>query len=228
MFTAGTTGVPKGVLITHRAFCAGYRGQLVATRLDSKLRVLQFTAYAFDLSLGEILHTLLTVGCICVPAEEDTKDADAIAGFMRGQGINVAWFTPSLVDSLLDAERSPPSLEVLILAGEPMLGSQRDAWAHRVTLVNLYGPTEAVVSCTSQTPVTRRTLGLVIGRPHRGAVWIVDANNPDHLLPVGAEAELLIEGPILASGYLTKIEHHLESCLGKSSCRARIVVQLLT
>ncbi|KAK8931494.1 Ochratoxin nonribosomal peptide synthetase [Metarhizium anisopliae] len=63
VFTSGSTGQPKGVLIHHSAYYASAMAQIKAWSMTSESRVLQFSSYAFDASIAEILSTLIAGAC---------------------------------------------------------------------------------------------------------------------------------------------------------------------
>ncbi|KAK6216877.1 non-ribosomal peptide synthetase [Colletotrichum tabaci] len=198
-FTSGTTGAPKGVVISHRNFATGFRRHCAATEVWPHTRALQFSAYSFDSSVGEILTTLAVGGCLCSPSDEDRSMA--IVAFIARSGANWAAWTPSFA-SLIDPD-DVPSLDAMCLAGEPLSASLVDRWADRVRMVNIYGPSECSMASTVNNPVTRDSLPSNIGRAHRSVTWIVDEDDHERLQPIGAVGELLIEGPVVAdAGYL--------------------------
>ncbi|CAI6312177.1 unnamed protein product [Periconia digitata] len=206
VFTSGTTGTPKGTLITHRAFVTGLEDLASATcmtLLGPDTRCLQFASYSFDASIGDIFATIEVGGCICIPKEEDRSPVE-LTKFVAQSRATYAGFTPSFA-ALLDPS-SIPTLKTLVLAGEPLSVPQVSTWASRLRLINMYGPTEATVACLAHSNVTLETGASNIGRGFRCATWIVDENDHNVLRPVGSIGELLIEGPILARGYLKRPE----------------------
>lgn len=206
VYTSGTTGTPKGIVCSHRAVATGLGKHAEACGMlwiGAGLRSLQFASYSFDASIGDILTTILAGGCICMPCEDDRNPAD-VAAFIARSRVNWAGITPSFA-SLLHPP-SVPTLRVLCMAGEPLPASQVDAWVDRVKLINMYGPSECTIACVANQHVTRQTPASNIGRGYRAATWIVDENNHTRLRPVGAIGELLIEGPVLARGYLKRPE----------------------
>ncbi|KAL0935879.1 nonribosomal peptide [Colletotrichum truncatum] len=206
VFTSGTTGAPKGSITSHRAYCTGFREHAWAIEVGPESRTLQFSAYSFDASVGDILTTLLVGGCICIPSEEDRSME--IANFIAKSRATWAGWTPSFA-SLVDPE-SVPTLTVLLMAGEPLPASQVDAWVDRLKLLNIYGPSECSVACVVNKDVTRETNASNIGRGYRCVTWVVDENDTERLRPIGSAGELLIEGPILARGYLKRPEKTAE------------------
>lgn len=67
-FTSGTTGTPKGTVVTHEAYCSGARDHGKALYFGTTSRFLQFASYSFDTSIEDILTTLMTGGCLCIPS----------------------------------------------------------------------------------------------------------------------------------------------------------------
>ncbi|KAF6836423.1 nonribosomal peptide [Colletotrichum plurivorum] len=206
VFTSGTTGAPKGSITSHRAYCTGFREHAWAIEVGPESRTLQFSAYSFDASVGDILTTLLVSGCICIPSEEDRSME--ISTFIAKSRATWAGWTPSFA-SLVDPD-TVPTLTVLLMAGEPLPASQVDAWVDRLKLLNIYGPSECSVACVVNKDVTRETNASNIGRGYRCVTWVVDENDHERLRPIGSAGELLIEGPILARGYLKRPEKTAE------------------
>lgn len=202
VFTSGSTGRPKGVCNTHVGYSSAALPRAEPMKRDNKSRVLQFASYSFDMSVDDILLTLITGGCICVVSDQD-RSGD-IGNVIQQMNINAAHLTPSYVDAL--DPKSLESLDVLCLLGEAMTTSNVKSYADRVTLINTYGPSEAAV-VTTVTPVIKQNddpsnIGFALG----SRVWVVDGQNHNMLAPIGVPGELLIEGPILARGYLNNKE----------------------
>ena len=198
LFTSGSTGTPKGVVIEHQAFCAGSNGRRHILKLDTQSRVFQFSSYSFDVSMEDILSTLIAGGCICIPSEEERLGA--LAQTMEMLRVNFVNLTPSVAALL--APEEVPSLRVLAMGGEPMTEAHVRTWSDHVNLINFYGPTECSVTTLINPQVTAQTNPKNIGSAVGCTTWIVDATDHNKLAPVGTIGELLIEGPVLARGYL--------------------------
>lgn len=198
--TSGTTGMPKVVVIEHQAFLANLRPLIDRWGFTENSRVLQFAAYSFDFMLAEHFITLLAGGCICIPSLFDRNNR--LATVMNAMRISLAMLTPSTVQLLNPA--ALPTLQTLIQGGEPTDQRTTDRWAPHVRLINCYGPTECSVASSTTgviDPDSRspRNIGLATG----GVCWIVDPEHPESLpVPIGADGEMIIEGAILARGYL--------------------------
>ncbi|PYH86696.1 acetyl-CoA synthetase-like protein [Aspergillus uvarum CBS 121591] len=197
VFTSGSTGKPKGIIVDHVALSSSTMAHGRAIKIDSKTRVLQFAAYTFDVSIGDILVTLALGGCVCVPSEE--QRLDDLSGGIRALGVNHACIT-STVAMQLDPQ-TVPSLRRLVIGGEPMNEALIDRWATKLDLINIYGPAECTVWCMGKLALTPGDSASDIGHGLGALTWITEIDHPDKLAPIGAIGELVLEGPTLARGY---------------------------
>ncbi|CCF42257.1 peptide synthetase [Colletotrichum higginsianum] len=198
IFTSGTTGVPKGVVIQHKSFCSAVASNRSWLQIKAESRVLQFTNYCFDASLEEIFTVLVAGGCICIPSETDRLSD--IPGFVARHQVNWAAFTPSYLRTLDPDELE--SLEFITVHAEPMSQDLVARWAGKIRMRPSYGPTECSVTSTVGAPFTVDTDATNIGWPVGCRGWVVHPENHDILMPIGAVGELLLDGPIVGKGYL--------------------------
>ncbi|KAL4819990.1 hypothetical protein BDW67DRAFT_181698 [Aspergillus spinulosporus] len=198
VFTSGSTGEPKGIVVEHRALVSSMIGHGKIMRLDGSTRALQFATYTFDLSVGEIFNTLMHGGCVCVPSEEERLDN--LEGFIRRLGVNWALLTPTVLNMMNPA--NVPSMKTISTGGEPMRQDIIQAWADHVHLNNMYGPAETTILCAGRAALGPTTPASNIGHALGARQWITDPMDPNQLCPIGAIGEVLIEGPGLARGYL--------------------------
>jgi amino acid adenylation domain-containing protein/non-ribosomal peptide synthase protein (TIGR01720 family) len=202
LFTSGSTGKPKGVVIEHRAFAtsADAHGSVLGVGPDT--RFMQFAAYTFDNSLEEMFTTLLRGGCVCVPSDHDRLNN--LVGAVNKLGANFMDLTPTVAAYIQPSD--VPNVKAIAVGGEVLTKEITELWGKAVPLHNLYGPTECSVNCTHNP--NGGTSGEVgnIGRSIGSVSWVVDPSDHDYLVPVGCAGELLIEGPILARGYLNNRE----------------------
>ncbi|CAE7003018.1 Cyclosporine synthetase [Pyrenophora teres f. teres] len=201
LFTSGSTGIPKGVVLEHRAVSTSCLGHGRAFGITDQSRVLQFTSYTFDFCMAEIITTLLYGGCICVPSDRDRRSD--LAKAINAMGANWALLTPSVAQLLNPSD--VPTLKILVIGGEQVTSTDWNRWPTSVQLINGYGPTECCIVCAGYTTTQAFTTG-TIGRAIASVSWVVDPENHHKLAPLGSVGELLVEGPILARGYLNDAE----------------------
>lgn len=202
MFTSGSTGVPKGVVWTYESLASSITHQVSAIHIDASTRMYQFAAYVWDVSMAEILSTLVAGGCVCVP--NDYERLNGTESAIDRMHANWALFTPTFARSLEPSSVS--SLQVLALGGEAVDADTVSRWRpHVPNLLHLYGPCEggiySAMGCiTANNAANQLTHGI------GSRCWVVHPLNPDALAPIGVVGELCIEGPILALGYLNDPE----------------------
>ncbi|KAM4057707.1 AMP-binding enzyme [Hirsutella rhossiliensis] len=174
IFTSGSTGTPKGVVMEHGAASTSLVAHGAKLGLNQTTRFLQFASYTFDACIMEILTNLVYGGCICIPSDESRLER--LAESMNEMRVSTMFATPSVARLIRPDE--VPTLRTLAMGGEKVSTTDTARWAHLPRLLNVYGPTEWC------------------------AAWVVDPANPDSLVPIGAVGELLIQGNLLARGYL--------------------------
>ncbi|MGI5243294.1 non-ribosomal peptide synthetase [Dactylosporangium sp. CA-139066] len=197
VFTSGSTGIPKGVLIEQPGVTA--MATALAERLDviAGTRVLQFAAWSWDAAMAEILMTL-TAGATLVLAPAMTRHGGpALAGLLREHRVDVVTLTPSVLAATPADDL--PDLRTVVAVGEPVHPHLVTRWAGpNRQLLNGYGPTEATVAVT----IAELHPGeeVHIGTPLPGVtVRIVDEHGRPR--PAGATGEILVGGLGVARGY---------------------------
>lgn len=198
IFTSGSTGQPKGVVVEHSSLTASIATQTKLMKFGSESRVLQFASYTFDASLTEIWCPLTNGGCVCVPTE--TARIGDIVHVINQMEVNWTFFTPSYLRLIQPQE--VPTLRTLVIAGEAASRECIDVWYSKVNLIQAYGPTETTIVCMGHEIPYKASNPSNIGRALTSNSWIVDADNHDRLVPIGAAGELVISGPIVSRGYL--------------------------
>ncbi|KAL7775607.1 hypothetical protein CFE70_009451 [Pyrenophora teres f. teres 0-1] len=199
VFTSGSTGSPKGIAIEHVALCTSAVNYGKALSISQSSRVLQFASCTFDVSVGEVLTTLMHGGCVCIPSDEERLSE--LPNCVNRYQVNWLYLTSSI--ALLMKPRDLPSLKTLVVGGEAVHQSVIETWAEsHVDLINAYGPAEASIYCAMRTVTSRTIDARDIGKAVGCRMWITQIDNPHRLVPIGVTGEILIEGPILAREYL--------------------------
>ncbi|KAJ5017537.1 Nonribosomal peptide synthase chyA [Colletotrichum sp. SAR 10_99] len=203
VFSSGSTGLPKAIQLTHRGLSTSAYHLSNTGHLSQCSRVFNFSSFAFDLSIGELLFSLSAGATVCVPTEEERRaNPSKAAGDL---GVTWALLTPSVI-GLLDPEEVP-TLQVLASAGEQLTSQIVERWAGRVKLFNMYAPAECtVISHISRIFPGSDTPPACIGRSPGAVSWVASQNDHHKLVPIGTIGELLVEGPVVSSGYLGDAE----------------------
>ncbi|KAL4880999.1 hypothetical protein BJY04DRAFT_218520 [Aspergillus karnatakaensis] len=201
IFTSGSTGKPKGVVIEHSALATSAVTRGAVLGLGPESRVLQYAPHTFDVSVDEILTTLIHGGCVCIPSE---CDRFKITEFMESARVSAALLTPTSARTINPDD--VPTLKTLQTGGEVLTEDVNDKWCDRVTLFNVYGPTEASVACVISNRTGVRGTGHILGRAVGGTCWVVNPEDVSQRVAPDEIGELVIAGPILARGYFRDVE----------------------
>ncbi|MFJ6461643.1 amino acid adenylation domain-containing protein [Streptomyces sp. NPDC091387] len=205
LYTSGSTGEPKGVVVPQRAITElAADGRFAG---GAHRRVLLHNPYTFDASTYEVWVPLLNGGTVVVaPAEAITPDL--LKRVVPDRGVTALMLTPELLRTVV--EIAPDALSGLreVWSGGDVLapGTVRRLHEHcpGTVVVNGYGPTETTVFATAHTATEESAAhpgGVPIGRPldNTRAHVLDDRLRP---VPAGATGELYIGGTGLALGYL--------------------------
>ncbi|PSN65087.1 acetyl-CoA synthetase-like protein, partial [Corynespora cassiicola Philippines] len=204
VFTSGSTGQPKGVLIEHRSFHHCFSGWAGPARFNREMRCLQFASYSFDASILEILGTLVAGGTVCVVSDSERLDSSALVRAASQLRVNWTILTPSFMKLL--PVNGIPTLKTLVSGGEAMQQILLERWADKVELIAMYGPSEATIACTCTEPMTVSSDYRSIGKPFLGRCWVVNPDDDQQLMTDGEVGELVIEGPHVGRGYLDEAQ----------------------
>ncbi len=215
IYTSGSTGLPKGVLVSHGAIAGHCRTVQGYYELTSTDVVLQFASSSFDVSLEEILPTLIVGARLVVmgtdvwhPAEFHRKISEFGLTVLNlptayWQELAREWAGVQLVPNI------QPRL--FVVGGDTMLPDSLKLWQRTplsaIRLVNAYGPTETTITATAfEIPGEDTTYRRVpIGRPLPDrAIYILDEHGTP--VPIGVRGHLHIGGAGLARGYLNRPE----------------------
>ena len=204
-FTSGSTGEPKGFVMDHTAFCSGLDTYCEQSGLTSQSRVFQFASHAFIISLTDQIAPLTQGACICLPSEDQLQND--LAGTIRDLNANWAKLTPSVLRLLEPADI--PGLQTLITVGEPIDAAEVTKWQRSgVSLLSLYGLSENSKGGMFASRNDSNCDSCRFNRPFCATPWIVNRHDPNILMPVGAEGEMLFEGPCVSKGYMDNEEQN--------------------
>nr|WP_257890634.1 non-ribosomal peptide synthetase [Rhodococcus sp. USK10] len=196
VYTSGTTGTPKGAVVTHGGLAALDADLRERYAAGPSSRMLHRGAPGFDMTLLEVLVAGAS-GATLVIASDAEYAGPPLADLMERDRITHACMTPTILATL--GERDLPDLQVLMVGGERLGSELVNRWAAGRRLFNAYGPAETTMYAFSTGP-----LGVgepvSIGAPVHGvsAVVLDDRLRP---VPPGVPGELYLAGSALARGY---------------------------
>lgn len=208
MYTSGTTGTPKGVMIEHQGIVNRITWMNRTYPLLPGDKILQKTSYVFDVSVWELFWANWYGATIVFAKPEGHKEPLYLSQLIQEEQISIIHFTPSMLNEFVQAmgnqEVDLRSLHHLFCSGEALSKSivhQAQTLLPKVEIHNLYGPTEASIDVLFYDCVDQKTVYL--GKPIANTrVYVLDAQC--RLLPVGTRGELHIAGDGLARGYLNQ------------------------
>jgi nonribosomal peptide synthetase MxcG len=210
VFTSGSTGEPKGVVIEARALAHFIGAALAAYELRGSDRVLQFAPLTFDASVEELFVTLAAGATLVFRDQAMLDSMQAFLSACRRWEISVldlpTAFFHELALALAQNDLSlPDGLRLVIIGGEAVLPQRLREWQRRaqgVRLLNTYGPSEATVVVTvAALDEVDPERGVPIGRPLAGVeARLLDAARAP-VTRTGEVGEIYLTGPTLARGY---------------------------
>ncbi|MCX0269587.1 amino acid adenylation domain-containing protein [Nocardia zapadnayensis] len=206
LYTSGTTGRPKGVVVGHRA--AANHVQWMRDHFGfGAERILQKAPIGFDVSVFELVNALCTGSATVLPPPDWWQaDVEALTEIIDRHRITQISLVPSVVRALLDSGPDPArlrSMRFVYLGGEavpPALVAE-SSLVFGGTVLGLYGPTEAAMDITHEDFAGAPEQGpALIGVPEaNSSVFVLDEQL--RRVPAGVTGELYLAGVQLAQGY---------------------------
>jgi amino acid adenylation domain-containing protein len=210
LYTSGTTGEPKGVMIEHRSVVNRISWMNDSYPLNSNDKILQKTPVIFDVSVWELFWAHWYGATLVLARPEGHREADYLVSTIEKEQISIVHFVPSMLDgfhvAIEESKALLPYLRYIFCSGEALsisLVKQTQALLPHVDIHNLYGPTEATVDVLFY--ACGGSEKIAIGKP----IWNTQAYILDEGLnpvPLGGIGELYIGGVGLARGYWKKPE----------------------
>ncbi|KAF5565035.1 non-ribosomal peptide synthetase [Fusarium napiforme] len=183
----------RSIFFTHSSLLSAFFAQGPALKLNSESRVLQLSAFNVDISLVEILGTLVHGGCVCIPSPEERSN-DIASAMAR---MDVTWsYMTSLIARSIHPD-SVPSLRTLCFRTRKLDPDTYMPWLEDHDILLAYGAPDICPLGISVTEVEKDNSLDVITPPVTGRFWVLNPDNHKKLMPVGAIGELAIDSPLV-------------------------------
>jgi amino acid adenylation domain-containing protein len=209
LYTSGSTGVPKGVCISHRNALAFVDWAARQVSAEPEDRLSNHAPFHFDLSVFDLYAAFLSGGSVAIVPEHHAYVPGALVQFVVREGITVWYAVPSALILMVDQggllEKRELALRVVVFAGEPYPIKQLRRLRQGlpgVRMFNWYGPTETNVCTGYEVRAIHpdRSVPVPIGRAASGdRVWALKDDGSE--AGIGEEGELLVSGPTVSLGY---------------------------
>lgn len=210
LFTSGSTGIPKGVMVSHSNVMAFVEYMIGRYQIHEQDRLSQMFDMTFDLSVFDMFVAWACGACVCCPSQKTLINPGR---FIREMQLSIWFSVPSTVAFMKQfgmlRSCQYPSLRLSLFCGEPLPVTSAVVWSQAAPngiIENLYGPTELTIACTlyrwdPDCSQRESEMGVVpIGYPYPGmSVLVVDGTLTE--VAPGEEGELLMNGPQMSLGY---------------------------